>query len=153
MKRRLFWCCLGRCVLWTVFIFSRSAKSGAESSAESGAVLALVRSLFDFLGLDWLPSEHFLRKLGHFAEYFILGTLALPSARLLLRRCAPLLACGYAGAIALLDEFLVQSLSGGRGPSFFDVLIDLFGASTAILLLLGLSWIFCGRALELLHKK
>ncbi len=140
MKRRLFWCCFGVCILWTVFIFSRSAKSGVESSAESGAVLALVDRFFDLFGVEWLPSERFLRKLGHFAEYFILGALALPSVRLLWNRFAPLWACGYAAAIALLDEFLIQSLSVGRGPSFFDVLIDLSGASAAILLLWGLTW-------------
>ena len=140
MKRRLFWCCLGLCVLWTVFIFSRSAKSGAESSAESGAALALLDRIFDFLRISWLPSEHFLRKLGHFSEYFVLGTLALPSARLFLCRTAPLAACGYAAAVALLDEFLVQNLSVGRGPSFSDVLIDLSGATVAVLLWLAVRW-------------
>lgn len=141
MKRRLFWWCLALCILWTLFIFSRSAKSGAESSAESGAALALLDRLMDFLRISWLPSEHFVRKAGHFTEYFILGVFALPSARRLLCRTAPLAACGYAAAIALLDEFLVQNLSAGRGPSFSDVLIDLAGASAAILFLLGLSWI------------
>ena len=140
MKRKLFWCCLGLCLLWTVFIFSRSAKSGAESSAESGAVMALAERFLTSVGIERLPSERFVRKLGHFAEYFILGALALPSATPIWRRFAPLLACGYAATVALLDEFLVQSLSVGRGPSFFDVMIDLSGAATAILLLLGLAW-------------
>ena len=141
MKRKLFWCCLGLCVLWTVFIFSRSAKNGAESSAESGAVLALVERFLTLLGIDRLPSERLVRKLGHFTEYFVLGTLALPSAKLARRPLAPLWACAYAATVALLDEFLVQNLSVGRGPSFLDVLIDLSGAAAAILLLLGLAWV------------
>lgn len=142
MKRRRFWCCLGLCVLWTLFIFSRSAKSGAESSAESGAALVLVERLFSALGIEWLPPERLIRKLGHFGEYFILGTLALPSAKLCLKRTAPLLAVGYALLVALLDEFLVQNLSVGRGPSFSDVLIDTAGALSAILLLSALAWLF-----------
>ncbi len=142
MRRKRFWFCLGLCVLWTLFIFSRSAKSGAESSAESGAALALVERLFGALGIGWLPSEHLLRKLGHFGEYFVLGTLALPSAKHLLKRAAPLLAGTYALLVALLDEFLVQNLSVGRGPSFSDVLIDTVGALSTILILSALAWIF-----------
>lgn len=142
MRQKRFWVCFGLCAVWTLFVFSRSLKSGVESSAESGAVMELLRRAWDLLGIDWLPSEHFVRKMGHFTEYFILGALALPSARLFLRRFAPLLACGYAAAVALLDEFLMQNLSVGRGPSFSDVLIDLFGTATAVFFLLAAQWVF-----------
>jgi len=140
MKKRLLWCCLGLCVLWTAFIFSRSLKSGTESSAESGAALELVGRILDTLGISWRPSEHLLRKLGHFSEYFLLGALSFPSAKLFLSRLSPLLAWGYATAVAFLDEFLMQNLALGRGPSILDVLIDTSGAATAILLLLLLTW-------------
>lgn len=136
MKKRLFWCCFGFCILWTAFIFSRSLKSGAESSAESGAVLALLGRFLDGIGISWLPSEHFLRKLGHFLEYFVLGVLAVPSARLFFCRFTQLFAWGYTAIVALLDELLMQNLSVGRGPSIFDVLIDTAGALAAILFLL-----------------
>lgn len=143
MKRGLFWCCLGACVLWTAFIFSRSAKSGVDSSAESGAMLALIDRFLSFWGMEFRPTELFLRKLGHFSEYFILGLLSFPSAKRFSRRLAALLSCGYAAAVALLDEFLVQKLSVGRGPSITDALIDLAGAATAILLLFALTAMLC----------
>lgn len=138
MKRKLLWCCLALCILWTAFVFSRSAKSGADSSAESGAVLSLVEQLCGALNMENPLSERFLRKLGHFLEYFVLGALAFPSARRFLRRQAPLAALGYAVAVALLDEFFVQNLSVGRGPSLLDVGIDTAGALAAILLCLAL---------------
>lgn len=141
MKKRLFWLCFAGCLLWTAFIFSRSLKSGVESSVESGEALAILGRLLNRMGIGWLPSEHLLRKLGHFTEYWILGLLAFPSAKLFVRRFSWLWAWGYALLVAILDEFLMQNLSVGRGPSLLDVAIDASGAAVALLLLLGLSWL------------
>ncbi len=142
MKKRLYIGCLVVCLLWTAFIFARSLKSGAESSQESGAALALVDRVLAFLGVAWRPSELLLRKLGHFSEYFVLGALAYPSVKLFTRRFSWLWTWGYALAVALLDEFLMQNLSVGRGPSMLDVLIDASGAALSLLLLLCLSWLW-----------
>jgi VanZ family protein len=41
-------------------------------------------------------------------------------------------------AVALVDEFIVQASTEGRGPSFFDVLIDTSGAAVGAALIFGL---------------
>ena len=142
MKKRGNFVFLAVCLLWTAFIFARSLKSGVESSQESGAAMALVDRVLAFLGVAWRPSELLLRKLGHFSEYFVLGALAYPSAKPWAPRRPGLWTLGYALLVALLDEFLMQNLSPGRGPSILDVFIDLSGAAVALLLLLGISWLW-----------
>ncbi len=127
-------------LLWSGFIFSRSMKSGEESEKESGSVLQYAEAVLGFFGLD-APSEHFIRKAGHFIEYAILGGLSgLALACLGLRLWSPA-SFLYAVLIALCDEFVVQRLSVGRGPSFRDVLIDSAGALSALLLVFFVIWI------------
>lgn len=111
-------------ILWTVFIFCRSMKSGEESSTESGRLAALLQFLLGNLPV----SEHFVRKLAHFGEYLILA-LPLTGAVLLMgKRWLPVAVWGYAVAVALCDEFIIQAITPGRGPRFSDVLIDSAGA-------------------------
>ena len=73
-RRALFTALL---ILYTLFVFSNSLDMGPSSSSKSGAVLALVNGFFDSVGLPLHLSEHFVRKAAHFAEYFVLGALAL----------------------------------------------------------------------------
>ena len=110
-------------LLWTAFIFSRSMQTGAESSAASGRLTALIRAI-----LGGIPvSEYFVRKLAHFSEYAILSLPATSAALLVGRRWA-FAAWGYALLVALCDEFVVQAMTAGRGPRITDVLIDGAGA-------------------------
>lgn len=115
--------------LWTVFIFSRSMQTGAESSEASGRLAAFLQSL---LG-DLPVSEYFIRKLAHFGEYLILALPATGAVMLMRRRWLPVAAWGYAVLVALCDEFIVQALTAGRGPRFTDVLIDSAGALTGVI--------------------
>lgn len=113
---------------WTVFIFSRSMRSGAESSAESGRLTAFLQSL-----LGGIPvSEYFVRKLAHFGEYLILALPATGAVMLMRRRWLPVAAWGYAVLVALCDEFIIQALAAGRGPRLTDVLIDSAGAFVGV---------------------
>jgi VanZ family protein len=127
--------CLFICLAWTAFIFARSSKSVTESLEESGAVLAFVSRILDFFGVRHMPSEHLIRKLGHFGEYAILAFPAFFAAKLLPRFRTCLVAFGYCAAVACVDEFLVQNLSVGRGPSFSDVIIDSAGAAAVVIVL------------------
>ena len=135
MRKKRYILVVFLCLAWTVFIFSRSAKSGVASTQESQAALDVIARIFNFFGIQKLPSEHLLRKLGHFAEYAILGVLAFVSAKLFLHRFFPLVGWGYCVTVAVFDEFLVQNLAVERGPSVVDVLIDALGAVTAVFLL------------------
>lgn len=121
------------CLAWTAFIFSRSAKTASESSSESGAVTEILSDILDTIGIDVVPTEHFVRKAGHFTEYAILGFLAVFSVWAFGVKHACPAGFGYAVAVACADEFLVQRLTEGRSPQFSDVLIDSAGAGTAIL--------------------
>ena len=141
MKKRVMLVCLFLCLAWTAFIFSRSAKNVTESLEESGAVLDFVSRIFDFFGIQNMPSEHLIRKLGHFTEYAILAFPAFFAAKLLPWRGTPVFAFGYCALVACVDEFLVQNLSVGRGPSLFDVVIDSAGAATVVLVLSILLWL------------
>lgn len=117
--------------LTLVFIFSNSFLSQEESAAESGWVSSFIKSIVDPSG--FIDNEVFhavIRKIAHFTEYFVfsvffgitLTLLCVKSERL---RIAFISLVSI--AIALIDEFVVQSYSG-RGPSFTDVLIDSLGS-------------------------
>lgn len=125
-------------LLWTAFIFSRSMQTGAESSALSGKLTALIREI---LGIP--VSEHFVRKLAHFTEYALLSLTATGAALLAGRRWV-FAAWGYAFLVALCDEFFVQAMTAGRGPRMTDVLIDGAGALLGTLALVAM-WFLARR--------
>ena len=125
-------------ILWTVFIFARSLKSADDSTAESAFFLDLIRV--------FVPSAtmHFVRKLAHFTEFFILGCLAsLLFLRLFAKGKRPVLtgaavsAC-YGLAAAVTDE-LLQLSSPGRSCQLSDMLLDLSGVLAGITALVLLS--------------
>lgn len=113
-------------ILWLWFIYARSAKPAVVSHAESEAVLGLLDGLLPFLDL------HFVRKLAHFAEYFILGGLLWLDWRLL-GRGPLLLPLGLGLAAAGADEYL-QTLIPGRSGQISDVLLDFSGVAAAVIL-------------------
>lgn len=124
-------------VLWTVFIFSRSAKTVSESAKESGQVTSFLQML-----LGGLPiSEHLIRKLAHFAEYLILSLPLAGAALLLTRQWLLAASWGYTVAVAVCDEFIVQAISG-RGSRISDVLIDSAGSLLGVLFMVAVVWFF-----------
>ena len=136
-------------VLWVAFIWSNSAKSGAESGEQSSRVLGVLKGFFDSVGIDLSVSERFIRKFGHFGEYFALSVLIAADVSLLFKaleirlfsvRALPffVIPIALSAAVALVDEFIVQASTEGRGPSFFDVLIDTSGAAVGAALIFGL---------------
>ncbi len=139
-------------VLWIAFILSNSSQTGAESGSLSKSVCDALNNFFDNLGLNITLSERFLRKAAHFCEYMILAVLV----------CADILsfseffekmnqkrkflwlslAVPVSAAVALFDEFGVQMMTEGRGPSFRDVLIDTSGAAFGVLAVLCAFWLY-----------
>lgn len=133
-KRKIIgWVLLGLTAAWAVFILTRSMKPAEESSEESGRLLALFQAVFPAM------TDHFLRKLAHFTEFFILGALAGGSCALLLRPMLlwPLLGCALAAAA---DE-TVQLFYDGRSGEVKDALLDTLGALCALVLLWLLLWL------------
>ena len=128
-------------IAWTVFIFARSLKSAVDSTAESAFFLELIRR--------FIPSAsmHFVRKLAHFTEFFILGCLACVFFRsAFVRRKRPLVFAAaasscYGLAAAVTDEFL-QLTSPGRSCQISDMLLDLSGVLAGTVLLAVLFYFF-----------
>lgn len=126
-------------LLWVCFIWGHSLIQGPQSSAESGFVYALLRPLFEALGVvDRDLCTFIIRKCAHFSEYAMLGIISINFGRALVGekrlsprlRALPTLLCALVPAA---DETL-QLFVPGRSGSPRDVLIDLCGMATGALL-------------------
>lgn len=85
--------------------------------------------------------HHYVRKLGHVTEYFILAaSVAFPLYVYGLRGFKLMLFAGsFCVAFACLDEYH-QSFVAGRGPSIRDVGIDSIGIFAGIILVRIVGW-------------
>ncbi len=110
---------------WIWFIFARSAKPATESGAESAVLLQYLQRFLPGL------TDHLVRKLAHFTEYFLLGSLLFLDCRLL-GRGAFLLPLGCGAAVACADELIIQANTPGRSAEIWDVLLDTLGVAAAI---------------------
>lgn len=108
------------------FIWQQSTLAPADSAATSDAVGGVLISLFGGtetpLGAFF---SRYLRKLAHFAEFFVLGLEceAYLAGRHTLRGSIALLLFGL--GVAATDEFI--QIFSGRGSAVSDVLLDFFG--------------------------
>lgn len=124
------------CAAVTLFIFTNSLRTGAQSSLQSGRVLAWVLSLFPGAPADAL--HLIIRKAAHMTEFALLGlttgcTVRAYTPRVWRHITVPLFVCL---AVAVADEFL-QRFIEGRGSSVADVVIDFGGALVGVLLAYG----------------
>ncbi|MBQ7058119.1 MAG: VanZ family protein [Firmicutes bacterium] len=153
-------------ILTVALIWSQSMLGQKVSSSESGFVTQLLYPLLEKLLPTDTDLEHFVRKAGHFTEFFLLGfQLCLIWLRVWryipqqpsdagpdrpgLVTCYPAfvpravwptvgltLACS--SGTSWLVAFLDETIQifSGRGPMIQDVWLDLSGALCAILLVL-----------------
>lgn len=125
-------------LVWIVVIFSFSIQSGSISSLQSGFI---THYIFNFLSsiniqIDIKLLSLIIRKLAHFTEFFILGSLIKQSS-LDLKRNDILL---FIFIVPLLDEF-IQSFIPGRAMSLIDMGIDSLGISIGISLITLYYWL------------
>ena len=118
-------------VLAVVFIWGNSLKPGHESLEDSGAVTGFVQRIFDALGIDAEASELIIRKVAHFTEYFLLGSLAYLTAWQYGIRAGQYVCAGGCVLVAVTDE-TIQRFVPGRDGNPVDVMIDALGALCAI---------------------
>lgn len=87
--------------------------------------------------------EFFIRKGAHFVSYFIVGWgLFMGTRRKMNLTLLPMVLSWLASAgYAALDEYH-QMLTGGRSPMFEDVVLDAFGAATAIILTVAVQFLW-----------
>lgn len=119
------------------FIFSNSMKVAEASSAASGQVLELIRSVLTRLGHPGLAQRitmHFVRKLAHFCEYALEGFWLMLCLRVYTRRFVRHVSWPLLGGLltALADE-TIQMFSSGRSSQVTDVWLDFIGILCGLL--------------------
>ncbi len=138
MKKQNFLSALlmGLIIATLVFIWGNSLKTVAVSSGDSAKALEILGPFLEFFVGKGNATDHLVRKLAHFAEYFALGLeLALFIAVRRRVDAQGIANCLFAGlSAAVIDESL-QILSA-RGSLVSDVLFDFCGAAAGIALTL-----------------
>ncbi len=111
-----------------LFIFSNSMHPGPESGKESQYIMNLINHFLASLKINFGFSDFFIRKTGHFSEYFILGILlTLTVGMYRLNRTESLfLRLFLLLLVPVFDEF-IQVFTPERGSSVADVLLDFCG--------------------------
>ena len=126
-----------------VFIFVMSAQNSKSSSGMSGNVIRFIVDLVkgnlnETNKLDLVKNwQFFVRKAAHWSIYFALGlftVLAMLTYEISPWK-RPAIAAGICLLYAVSDE-VHQLFVPGRGGQIRDVLIDFFGAVTAIIIVL-----------------
>lgn len=152
-------------VIWMIFIFYMSGKTGQESSGQSGKISLFITNLLEKVRQD--PAQEMqnlqdilelvIRKAAHMTEYailFLLSYLAMvkismSQSRFYNRSIAVLISLLY----ACLDE-MHQLLVPGRSGRMIDVGIDMAGVLIVLICMLlskNTKWkIICGVLLGVL---
>ena len=115
-RRRVFWALTA---LWLLLIWFQSVLSADLSKEESGRLFLFLQQF-----LPWL-THNITRKLAHFTEYAVLGSLflgAVLGGRIRSTAFPPL----FGMTAAMVDE-TVQLFSPGRSGQITDVWLDLAG--------------------------
>jgi VanZ family protein len=135
IRQKLFWWIL--IVLWWGLIFVMSSKNADESSNQSLFVADLLnRWLRQLFGPHaFAVSEDVVRKTAHFFEYLVLGFLLFMG---FLDRSRPgrvMLSVFIAGFLFAVSDEIHQLFVPGRTMRPFDVLVDIAGIGTAVLMM------------------
>lgn len=124
-------------IVMTLIIFTNSFMPAHISSAQSGFFSTFLYKIIHQLGINIQLDEvsWMVRKTAHFTQFFVLGMLWFLtwSQKLILSKTikwALLFTC----LTAVMDE-TIQLFSDGRAFSVVDILIDISGAITGILVL------------------
>lgn len=118
-------------VIWGHSLLGREA-----SSEESSFVMDLLTPLLEVVVGKGNVTEHLVRKLAHFCEFFVYGIeLQLFFALSKSRKNAFLLALSHGLFTALVDETI--QIFSGRGPMIQDVWLDLSGVAVGALITLA----------------
>jgi len=125
-------------ILWIGVIFFLSSGLGSATQT-SRFIRPLLEFLFPGASEETLIIYHgFIRKVAHFTEYAVLGFLSSRafwnSAARFLQKFWQLFGFIMIFSVAAIDEYN-QSFTSTRSGSIYDVLIDLSGGLTMILLL------------------
>ena len=121
------------------FLFFNSAQDGNASARISDIFVRAISPLLDGLGIKYEPLEvsFYVRKIAHFLGYFALSLILLYLFKRFTDQKRAIIAAPIISlCVAIFDEFVIQGSTVGRSPEWRDVLIDLCGALTAVLMII-----------------
>lgn len=129
-------------IVYVLFIFHNSMFSGPQSSSQSLFVMSLLNHVLTFFQIPGAFSEYFVRKSGHFAEFFVLGLLLTATVRIYryYKREFLFAILFFLLLVAVCDEF-IQVFIPLRGSSVTDVLLDFGSGVISMLLYFFVSWL------------
>lgn len=123
-------------VLMISFIFINSMFSADVSSQQSLGVREFINHILSLLNINFVFTEHIVRKCAHFAEYFVLGLLLYSTAHAyadkIKHNVMSALLSGM--SVAVIDE-IIQIFSPGRSCQFLDVVLDFCGITLAVIVM------------------
>ena len=125
-------------ILFCFFLFYNSAQNADKSSQISDVFVNAVMPVLAFFGIECTSRtvSFYVRKSAHFLGYFALTFLIYKVLkRFFKEKLALTTAPAISFCIALFDEFVIQRNASGRSPEWRDVLIDLCGTLTVILII------------------
>lgn len=126
-------------IFWMGFIFFMSAQDGEESTKTSNKALEVIQEVTEKLFPSSSPQpsllHDYVRTLGHFTEYFVLGVVAAFTVHSykIRKSYSLLLSVGFCMLYALSDE-IHQLFVAGRACELSDWLVDTTGSGLGILL-------------------
>ena len=125
-------------ILWIILILSASSNQ-ASMSQTSKFIGPFLQFLFPTASADTIYLyHHYIRKLGHFTAYFILAFWAFRvfsgSSIIILKKYWFGFSLGLVALVASTDEFR-QSFFALREGSIYDVLLDISGGLTFLLII------------------
>jgi len=130
---------LSICIAATLaFIWIHSCMGQEESSQESGFIYDLLCPFFELFVGKGNVTEHFIRKLAHFTEFFGLGLELKLLMKLVLIDTPYILRMINAWTLgtmcALIDETI--QIFSGRGPAIADVWLDSAGCFCGVVVMM-----------------
>ena len=131
------------------FIWIHSMIQTEISAQESGWVMELIRPFLELFVGKGMVTQHMVRKLAHFSEFFLLGAELTLYGMFFAKSCrvkdgrravVVFLKSALSGlAVAAADEII--QIFAKRGPQVKDVLLDFTGVLAGTLLVILISGI------------
>ncbi len=123
--------------LWLFVIWGNSLQPADQSNAKSLYALALLEKMLGWLDLNFIVTNNLIRKLGHFVEFMVLGTLLFKTISV----CSPSIRLkkryfwfGFLLLLAASIDEGIQLFVEGRSSQVTDILLDVTSGFLATVL-------------------
>lgn len=132
--------CVAAIIFLMAYIWHFSIESISDSDARSKAVLEIIKPFLEFFIGKGKVTNHLIRKLAHFTEFFMLGAAVGAFIDFIQRRRPKAIIIGllFGVIVASLDETI--QLFTNRGSQISDVILDSSGYAVGFLVLILLGW-------------